>query len=184
MAQSWRVTPDRPKKPRPPLDAEALQRLALHYVGRYATSRAKLKSYLARKLKERGWDGEGAAPVDSLVERLAGFGYVDDAAFAVARAGALHRRGYGARRVNEALRAAGIADEDSAEAREQVQDGAMAAALRFARRKRIGPYAESNMDHALRQKAFGAMMRAGHAPEVARAVLNLSPDDIPDCDNA
>jgi len=184
MAQSWRVTTERPKKPRPPLDAEALQRLALHYVGRYATSRAKLKSYLARKLKERGWDGEGAAPVDSLVERMASLGYVDDAAFAIAQAGSLQRRGYGARRVGQALRAAGIADEDSAEAREQVQDGAMAAALRFARRKRIGPYAESNIDHGVRQKAFGAMMRAGHSPEVARVILNLSSDDIPDCDIA
>ena len=29
--------------------------MALAYVGRYATTRAKLASYLGRKLRERGW---------------------------------------------------------------------------------------------------------------------------------
>ena len=35
-----------------------MQDLALRYVGKYATTRAKLAAYLARKLRERGWDGQ------------------------------------------------------------------------------------------------------------------------------
>jgi regulatory protein len=75
-----------------------LQRLAIHYVGRYATSRAKLKSYLARKVKERGYEGPGP-DLDDLAERLSRLGYIDDAAFASSRAASLQRRGYGARRI-------------------------------------------------------------------------------------
>ena len=84
---------DRHKKPRPPLDAERLERLALHYVGRYATTRAKLAAYLQRKLKERGWAGDSPPAVERLVERFSDAGYIDDAAFASARAAALQRRG-------------------------------------------------------------------------------------------
>ena len=181
MAQSWRVKTDRHKKPRPVLDAERLERLGLFYVGRYATSRAKLRAYLARKIRERGW--EGAAPdMDGLVERFGALGYLDDSAFAAARAASLQRRGYGERRVEQALRAAGIEESDAAEARAQVEEGAMAAAIRFAKRKRIGPFAAGEPDREARQKAFAAMMRAGHPMDVVRRVLNASAGDIPECD--
>ena len=106
------------RKVKPPLDAEALEQAALSYAGRYATTRARLAAYLARKLRERGWSGAGEPPIGRLVERMAALGYVDDRAFASARAAALTRRGYGARRVGAALRGAGIGEEDAADARE------------------------------------------------------------------
>ena len=43
---------------RKPLNEERLHELALFYVGRFATTRAKLIAYLSRKLRERGWEGE------------------------------------------------------------------------------------------------------------------------------
>ena len=79
-----------PRKPRPPLDGEGLGRLALFYAGRFATTRAKLRTYLTRKLRERGWSGEGEPSAENEVERLVArfteLGYVDDKAFAVSRA--------------------------------------------------------------------------------------------------
>ncbi len=171
---------DRNKKPRPPLDSEALERLALHYVGRYATTRAKLAAYLHRKIGERGWHDDSQPPVAPLVEKFAAAGYVDDAAFASARAASLQRRGYGERRVEQALKAAGIGEEDSSEAREQAGDGAWAAALRFAERRRIGPYAEEEPDRAARQRAFAAMVRAGHRMDFVREILNAPPGTAPE----
>jgi Fe2+ transport system protein FeoA len=103
---------------RPPLDAAALDRLAIDYVARYATTRAKVRTYLQRKITERGWSGEGAPPLEAIVARLAELGFVDDKAFAVARSASLGRRGYGAHRVGVALRAAGIAADDAAPALE------------------------------------------------------------------
>jgi len=167
---------------RPPLDAEGLERLGLSYAGRYATTRSKLAAYLTRKVRERGWDGEGPAPVERLVERFAGLGYVDDRAFASARASALLRRGYGERRVGQALRAAGIGDEDSAPARQDARDGAWASALRFAERKRIGPFAAEEPDRAGRERAYGAMIRAGHPIELVRRLVAAAPGQIPNSD--
>jgi len=170
------------RKPRPPLDSESLERLGLFYAGRYATTRARLAAYLRRKLGERGWSGDSPPPVETLVERFASLGYVDDRAFAAARSAALLRRGYGERRVSEALRGAGIAEEDSAEARALAEEEAMAAAYRFARRRRLGPYADSVPDRAARDKAAAAMLRAGHRFELVRRVLGTSPADLPEPD--
>src|SRR3954469_7173030 len=155
------VTRARNRNVKPPYDDAALEQTALAYAGRYATSRAKLAFYLARKLRERGWSGAGAPPVGRLVERMAALGYVDDRAFAEARAGALSRRGYGARRVGAALRAAGIAEADAAGAREIAAEAAWESALRFARRRRLGPFAETEADRPAREKALAAMLRAG-----------------------
>jgi regulatory protein len=177
------VERNRHKKPRPALDAEALERIALHYVGRYATTRAKLANYLQRKVKERGWAEESPPPLDRLIERFSDAGYIDDAAFASARAASLQRRGYGERRVVQALKAAGVGDEDSAGAREQASGSAWAAALRFAERKRIGPYASEQADRPARERAFAAMMRAGHGIDHVRRVLNARPGEIPELDN-
>lgn len=174
---------DEPKpKPRPPLDEEGLERLGIFYAGRYATTRARLKTYFARKLRERGWAGTGQPPLDLMVERFAELGYVSDSAFASAKAGALLRRGYGERRLEQALHAAGVEEQDSAAAREAAREGAWGAALRFAERRRLGPFASAPADFPARNKAVAAMLRAGHPIGLVHKLLGASPGDIPDPD--
>lgn len=170
------------RKVKPPLDKAGLEQAALSYAGRYATTRARLRAYLARKLRERGWEGGASPPLDLLVERLAGLGYVDDRAFAAARGAALSRRGYGPGRVAAALHAAGIGEEDGAEAREAAAASAWEAALRFAERRRIGPFAAARADGRAREKALAAMLRAGHPPAVARRIVAARPGEIPQPD--
>jgi regulatory protein len=173
----------RHSKPRPPIDAQTLEALAYHYVGRYATTRHKLSDYLRRKLRERGWEGEGTAPVETIVERFTELKLVDDQAFASMKAASLMRRGYGERRLGQALQAAGVEEEDGEPAREEARDGALAAALRFAERRRIGPYAPAPLEREAQQKAIAAMVRAGHPFDVVRKVVYASPGDIPDSDS-
>lgn len=163
------------RKPRPPLDKDRLNELALFYVGRYATTRAKLSAYLARKLRERGWQGEAGPGIERLVERFAETGLVDDASFALAKSRSLSERGYGAGRVRQALRVAGIEEADGEAARELAAEQAVDAALRFARRRRIGPFASQSPDRAARDKALAAMIRAGHGFELAKAVVDMPP---------
>lgn len=175
--------PTRAERRRPPLDAEGLERLGLFYAGRYATTRARLADYLRRKLRERGWNGAGAPPVEALVARFAALGYVDDAAFARAKTGSLLRRGYGERRVAQALKAAGIDAEDAAPAQGEAERSAEEAALRFARRRRIGPFAAPGpVDWEARRKAAAAMLRAGHRIDLVRRILDASPGEVPDPD--
>lgn len=166
-------------RPRPPLTAAKLDELALHYVGRFATSKGKLIDYLWRKVRERGWEGEREADPVAIAERLAGYGYVDDAAFALSRARALGGRGYGARRVGQALHAARINEHDSAAARQLAEDERVDAALRMARKRRVGPYADAPLDPVKREKAIGAMIRAGHGFALARAIVALAPGHAP-----
>ena len=169
----------RHKRPAQPLEPQGLERLALFYAGRYAVTRAKLRAYLVRKLRERGWEGEGEPQVEPLVERFAQLGYVDDRGFASARAEALGRRGFGARRVSQALRAAGIEEQDGAAALERAKEEAWSSALRFAERRRIGPFAPEQADRPQREKALAAMLRAGHPVDLARRLIQARPGEIP-----
>lgn len=164
---------------RSPLNAAALDALALRYVGRYATTRAKLAAYLMRKARERGFEGE--PPVAAIVERLARLGYVDDRAFAEMRAGSLSRRGYGGRRIAARLREAGIED-DVAQAVAPDEEAAFAAALAYARRRRIGAFAAAVGDADMRRRALGAMLRAGHGYDLARRFVMAAPGDVPERD--
>lgn len=170
---------NKPKRPPKPLDPTRLRDLALHYVGRYATSRAKLATYLNRKIRERGWaEGHPPADLSALVEDFSRLGYVDDAAFAASRARSLTQRGYGLRRVAEDLRAKGIEEPDATPAREESEAAKWESADRFARRKRIGPYAIEAAAPELRQKHLQAFLRAGHGFDLARAFVNAAPGEV------
>lgn len=171
-----------PRRPRPPIDQARLEELALSYVGRFATTRAKLASYLSRKLRERGWSGDRAPDVEALVERHVRTGLIDDAAYAMAKAEALGRRGYGANRVRQQLRVAGISEEDGGDALDHAAGEAATAALRFAQRRRFGPFAAKGAEPAQRQKQIAAMVRAGHPLRLALLITACPPGDIPDAE--
>ena len=170
------MTLSRGRRPPPLLDENKLDELALRYVGRFATTRAKLRSYLQRKIRERGWNGERAPDLDAIAERFARLGYIDDAAYALAKSRSLTGRGYGKRRLGEALRAAGVDEADSAAALDLAHTEAVAAALRFAERRKLGPFAARPADDPReRERAVGAMVRAGHDFALARAIVRLAP---------
>ncbi len=114
------------------------------------------------------------AAVDKM-ERLA---FLDDRQYAAMRGSALTRRGLGPRRVEMQLRIDGIAQEDADEALATATAAANDAALRFARRRRLGPFAVSAPeDPARRERQVAAFVRAGHAPALARRILALAPGD-------
>jgi regulatory protein len=167
-----------------PLNESKLNELAIRYVGRYSTTRAKLRSYLSRKVRERGWDGAGEPDFARIADRFTEQGYVDDAAYALAKSEVLTARGYGKRRVLEKLRAAGVAEDDGAAAREHAEAETVAAALRFAKRRRIGPFAvQAARDPKEREKGLAAMVRAGHGFDLARAIVALAPGAEVDLDD-
>lgn len=166
--------PGSPKQ-RPPLDRQRLEELALRYVGKYATTRAKLMSYLSRKVRERGW-GESREPdFAAIAKRFSQLGYVDDAAYALAKSRALSSRGYGKRRLDQKLRQAGIEEEDGSAARAHADEKAVDAALRYAQRRKIGPFGPGYADPRQREKALAAMVRAGHPFGLARTIVSLAP---------
>ena len=172
--------PRRQRRQAKPLNAASLRALALHYVGRYATSSGKLMTYLQRKLRERGWDGEDAPALAELIEDFARLGYIDDAGFAAGRASSLLRRGFGASRIKSALRQGGVGDDLAATASAIGEDAAREAALQFARRKRLGPFAKTPVDQKAHQRAVAAMARAGHDFGLIREILAINPQSFSD----
>lgn len=157
------------------LDAARMEEMALAYVARFATSAGKLADYLKRKLRERGWEAEGEADIAGLIERFVAAGYINDAGYAAAKAQGLMRRGYGARRVEQALGAAGIA-EDVREAVRGSDTERRRAALVMARKRRFGPFGRDGGagDPAAREKQVAALLRAGHPLEHARRLVNAA----------
>jgi regulatory protein len=156
-----------------PLDEARLKELALAYVARFATTAVKLERYLARKLRERGWEGERAPDVHAVAARMAELGYIDDAAWAGAKSNALLRKGLGAKRIAQTLNEAGVSEG----IRRDLAPGRAArrrAALDFARRKRLGPFDAHDADPARREKQLAALLRAGHGFDLARAVLDAA----------
>ena len=156
-----------------PLSDAKLHELALAYVARFATTRAKLEAYLVRKLRERGWEGEQAPDATALALRFAEAGYVDDAVYARMKSESLLRRGYGGRRVGEALRAAGV-DEAVREDVAPAAGESRRAAFALARRRRFGPWADPLPDRPQRDKQIAAMLRAGHTLDNARQIVEAT----------
>jgi len=180
------------KRAKPPLTEAALRDLALHYVARFATTRARLEAYLARKLKERGVaeDGNGWArqvDVPALVARLVELGYVDDDAYARMRARDLGARGFGRRRIEQTLWAAGV-DDNLRAAHAPGEAASRKAAALMAQKKRLGPWrtpSDCGGDAAgdlvgarkAHEKAVAAMLRAGHQRDHVRFILAASREE-------
>ena len=169
------------KLPPPPLTAQRLRDLAQHYTGRYATTEAKLRLYLIRKIRERGVAEGVELDVATLASECAELGYVNDAHYAESKAAGLGRKGLGRSRIKMTLKAAGISDEISAPLLDLPEDEALRRALTFAKRKRIGPYGSGGDDRKVNARWWGAMVRAGHAPDVIKHVMRFATAEEADC---
>ena len=99
----------KPREPRP-IDTAQLQELAVGYTARNATTAAKLRRYLQRKLGERVWTPETPADIDALVGRIVTLGYVDDRVYAASKQRDLTARGFGADVVRRVV--SGLDDSD------------------------------------------------------------------------
>jgi len=154
---------------------ELLERWALAYLGRYASSSENLRRVLLRRARRRASPEaaqQAAGLVDALVERYRLSGLLDDAAYAIARVQSLHRRGESTTRIRARLAAKGVENSVAAEAvrtlRAEAADPDLAAACAFARRRRLGPYRRAAADP---MRELGVFARAGFARRIAERVL-------------
>ncbi len=171
---------DRPKK----LLTEAeLERRALAYAERFASTKTRFLAVLRRTIRRRG-PSEHDAALEAfalrLVERYSSSGLVDDLRFAETRAARLHRQGHPARAIAEKLRVAGVerADITSAigESGASGVEGERAAALSYAKRRRLGPFRVGD-PKPFRQRDLMALARRGFSRRVAESVLNGPAED-------
>jgi regulatory protein len=169
------------RRRRQPLKAtpEALERSALHYLERFDSSSGHLRRLLLRKVemsaRVHGTDREeGRAAVERVVARLTGLGLLDDARFARERVRSLLARGTSAAMIRARLGAKALPAEliDAAlAAQSDGNDGELRAALRYARRRRLGPFRQEDRAER-RERDLAALGRQGFAYETARRVVD------------
>jgi regulatory protein len=164
------------------LDLPTLKKSAAHYLGRYATSAANLEKVLQRRVQK--WcrlndadPSDYAQIVSETVSFCVEHGLVDDAVFAESRTRTLRARGWPARRIRLGLAQKGVERGVIDEALEQNEVGDDEAALRFAQRRRLGPWRIAGRSEK-RDRDIAAMIRAGFSLDLARATVDRS--DIPD----
>ena len=156
------------------IEPELLERWALHYLGRYASSAENLRRVLMRRVRRHFPEKlpQVSPLIDALVTRYCESGLLDDTKYAAGRVHSLHRRGASLKAIRAQLAAKGIASSHIAgavsELHSEAADPDLAAACAFARRRRLGPYRRAAADHA---RELGAFARAGFNRRVAEAVL-------------
>jgi regulatory protein len=159
-----------------PADRALLERWALAYLERYASSAANLRQVLRRRARRRDTGGsETEAEIDALIGRYREAGLLDDAVYAAGQVRSLHRRGRSLRAIRARLAAKGVASPDAdvavRELRATQSNPDLAAASAFARRRRLGPYRVAAAD---RDRELAAFARAGFSRVVAEAVLSCA----------
>lgn len=183
------IPSNRRKRRRAPAKATArhLENVALWYLARFQASARSLERVLERRVlrsaRHHGTDaGEGRALIAELIARYRRAGLLDDAAYAQARALALHRRGISARAIRARLAEKGIAGQEIDAAIHGLggvtgSDASpdLEAAKRTARRRRLGPWRDARQRAARREKDLAALARAGFAYAVAKEVIDGEP---------
>jgi len=156
-----------------------LQRAALAYLERFASSAETLRRVLTRKVRRRcrlrGEDAEAFLPmVEEVVRRSVASGLLDDRRYAQGRVAGLRRCGASARAIGAKLAAKGVSRETVAAAIGEDERSEAEAAWALARRRRLGPYRPGERG-AFREKDLAAMARAGFGFALARSVIDGEP---------
>jgi regulatory protein len=166
--------------PRPPT-RERLHARALRYLERFAATEAHLRRVLLRRaLRDAEALGLEPAPirclVDEVVARVVAAGLIDDRLFAQARARRLVEGGRSPQRIRATLAAKGLGAEAVTRALERLGeeqgDVELAAAIAYARRRRLGPWRPADERAESQVKDLAGLARAGFSYRVARLVVD------------
>ena len=164
-----------------------LERAAIFYLQRYASSVENLRQVLMRKAKRRAGrasetNGDRERPdfgplVDRVVAKAIESGLLDDRSYTEAKLGSLLRRGTSARAARAKLAAKGVGSDLLSAALAEAEPDEVSQALRYAERRRLGPW-RRHADAAFRERDLAALCRAGFPYRVARAALEADPDQL------
>lgn len=188
-----------PREPGVAPTRAVLHEAALAYLARGAATADSVKKTLERRISNwarrsvrAGRDAEGVASdaakarelVPEIVGRLREVGLVNDSSFAENRAKRMSSAGRSRRAIAAHLAQKGVDAATVREAMPQDAGAELAAALAFARKRRIGPFA-SDVDapegrdakREAERKALGTMARAGFDWNVCERVMRMNRED-------
>ena len=158
---------------------------ALHYLGRYASTSARLEVVL-RKFAKRKLELADPALLDSsirdVIESCIRLGYIDDAAFIRSQFRQGLRSGHSQRRILLKLAQKGISRDLALSVLQDSDDDTLAddrtelaAALIYARKKSVGPFSPAPLICPEdKQKHMGRLARNGFSFDIVRKVMDLT----------
>ena len=164
------------RKAGPRFDQAALTRFAHWYLERWAASRAMLEAALQRRcakaVRAELLEREAAAElIAAVLASLSASGLVRDDLYAHSRAGRLARRGKPRGRIAADLANRGIDPATAAQALDEAGVDDIAAAKRYAKRRRLGPHRlDGRAEH--RSRDLAALARAGFTSTAAHAAID------------
>lgn len=176
------------KKVKKPVTEAYLERAALHYLERFASTEANLCRVLERKVKRRldgdAFTREHGSWIEACAQKCVRYGYVDDNRYAESRFASLLRKGKPLRIIGQDLRYKGVPQEIVEqllfEAREdEANNPDLQAAAAYVRRRRFGAFrrADRTSDEKI-EKEKAAMMRAGFSYELVHKTLEANEDEL------
>lgn len=174
--------PRREKKPPKKISADYLYNSGQYYLQRFPASAGHFRTVMMRKVDKscrhhKEQDREACARlVDDLVARFVDMGLLNDTGYAQGMVTSLRRRGLSQRAIEAKLSAKGLKRDQIAAALSVHADDRpkgeveLLAALRLARRKRIGPFS-ANAERAERDMA--ALARGGFSYDIVSKVMGM-----------
>ncbi len=169
-----------------------IQGAAYRYLERYATTEANLKFILRRKIERilssqedteeirsqaEGW-------INDVVEKCVKIGLVDDQLYATSKMNSYITSGNSIANIKNKLRAKGVpADIVTVvieTAREEEPDLNLKSAIKYAKRRRFGPFRIREEQENTVDKENAAMARAGYSFDEVKRVLKGSRDELED----
>jgi len=182
-ATSAKAKPRIPRKITP----ERLANIALHYLERYASSSENLRRVLERRVFKaslyyedldvdaaKGW-------IDDLIKRYQSAGLLNDLSYAEIRARSLMARGTASRVIRMKLMEKGVDGDTIDQALKSLVDEhpepELAAAIKLARRRRLGPYSDPAKREDKKERDLAAMARAGFSYDMAQRIIECNDKD-------
>jgi len=178
-------------------NARHLEKVAGHYLTRYAASEFSLRRVLDNRLRRAAqripeFANDAAlqtslrAVIGTIIERYKKSGILNDVAFTEMKTASLRRAGRSARAIKAKLGQKGIETRLIDRALTATIDGLepeeaeLKAALALARRRRLGPYRKKESGPDQGRKDLATLARAGFSFAVAKQVLGPAVADLID----
>lgn len=177
----------RGKKPPKKISAQYLHNAGLAYLQRFPASTAHFRRVMGRKIDRscnyhKEQDKEACITLlDGAVAGFVRMGLLDDDAYLRGMVTSYRRRGLSKQAIAAKLQQKGMTQSvviDALSAFDEeggTEDPELAAALRLARRKKLGPFARSA--EADKSKSLAALARAGFAFDTAKKALSMPLED-------
>jgi regulatory protein len=175
--------PRREKKPPKKITADYLHNSGLYYLQRFPASTGHFRTVMMRKVDKscRHHTTQNredcAALVDALVAKFVDMGLLNDEGYSRGMVTSLRRRGLSGRAIQAKLSAKGLKRDQIEQALAEHADDRpsgevdLIAALRLARRKKLGPF--STKDPATGEKDLATLARAGFGYDIASRVIRM-----------